>query len=84
MANVAHMHIIGLRDWNGYALAICTKDGKIDCDMKWQHILQYKCIGVYSVADVILHSYVSTVLYWYLVVDLHCASCWHVPNNNNK
>ena len=22
MANVAHMHIIGLRDWNGYALFV--------------------------------------------------------------
>ena len=44
------MRIIGLRDWNGYA-QICTKDGKIDCDMKWQHILQYKRVGVYSVAD---------------------------------
>ncbi len=30
---------------------ICTKDGKCICDEKWQHILQYKCIGVYVVAD---------------------------------
>jgi len=30
---------------------ICTKDGEIDCDTKWQHILQYMSIGVYSEAD---------------------------------
>ena len=29
---------------------ICTNDGEIDCDTKWQHY-KYKRIGVYSVAD---------------------------------
>ncbi len=34
-------------EWMPY----CTKDGELDCDTKWQHILQYKCIGEYAVTD---------------------------------
>ena len=30
---------------------ICTVDGKLDCDQKWQHILKYRRVGVYTVLD---------------------------------
>ena len=28
---------------------ICTGDGKLDYDQKWQHILKYRCVGMYTV-----------------------------------
>ncbi len=31
--------------------SICTDGGKRECDPKWQHILKYECIGVYTVVD---------------------------------
>ena len=30
---------------------ICTVDGKLDCDQKWQHILKCRHVGVYTVLD---------------------------------
>ena len=30
---------------------ICTVDEKLDCDQKWQHILKYRRVGVYTVLD---------------------------------
>ena len=32
-------------------LSICTVDGKLDCDQKWQHVLKYRRVGVYTVLD---------------------------------
>ena len=29
----------------------CSKDNKVDCDQKWEHILNYKCVGVFKVLD---------------------------------
>ena len=29
----------------------CSKDNKVDCDQKWKHILNNKCVGVFKVLD---------------------------------
>jgi len=78
-------------------MPFCTKDRKIDCDVKWQHTsttVQAHWSVFCSwwsycsrVPRNYLASYVSIVLYWYLnkvVVALHCVSCWRVSNNNNN
>ncbi len=51
VVNVARRHIAGLRDWNGYALLVPQMESLIVIQIKWQHILQYKCTGEYAVAD---------------------------------
>ena len=43
------MRTAGQRELNG--LVLCTVDGKLDCDQKWQHILKYRRVGVYTVLD---------------------------------
>ena len=30
---------------------ICSKQDEFECQQKWDHILQYQRVGVYSVAD---------------------------------
>ena len=30
---------------------ICTKDDRVECDMKWEHILKYIQLGPYQVEN---------------------------------
>ena len=30
---------------------MCSKHDKIECDQKWEHILQYNCVGIYRMLD---------------------------------
>ena len=41
----------GVKGENGFVPCICPKQDEIDCQQKWEHILQYQRVGIYSVAD---------------------------------
>ena len=35
----------------GRICPICSKQDEFECQQKWEHILQYQRVGIYSVAD---------------------------------
>ena len=45
------MLMTGVKGQNGFVNAFFSKQDEVECQQKWEDILQYQHVGIYSVAD---------------------------------